>query len=147
MKVSDILEAKGSMEVFSTTPDATLADLVKLACEKKIGALLVLDEKGKLAGIITERDILYQCNAKVDFDKTTVGAVMSTAIVAAGPDDDINLAMDMMIKRKIRHLPVMDENAIHGIITIRDLIFAMRKADETDVQYLLDYIRGNIKVP
>lgn len=146
MKVSDILKAKGSAQVHTITPNRTLAEAIALACENRIGALLVADEKGEPVGILTERDILYECNARTDFSKKLVSETMTKTIVSAKPTDDLNLAMDMMINQEIRHLPVMDDDGLHGIITIRDMIYAMRKADEADVQYLVDYIKGNIRV-
>ncbi|MBN1670791.1 MAG: CBS domain-containing protein [Kiritimatiellae bacterium] len=147
MKVSDVLAIKGSVEVYRISKDSPLAEAVKLACDKGIGALLVEDADGQVVGIITERDVLHHVNNKTDFENAKVSDVMTRDLVTVRPDDDIHLAMDMMIMQKFRHLPILDGNTIHGIITIRDIIQAMRKADETDVRYLVEYIRGNIKIP
>ena len=146
VKVADILKAKGFTTVYTVGPRQTLIDAVALACEKRVGALLVVDDDAKPVGIVTERDILYECNARADLTQKTVAETMTQNVISAKPSDDINLAMDIMINQEIRHLPVVDDDNIVGIITIRDLIYAMRKADSADVQYLVEYIKGNIRI-
>ncbi|MBN1672330.1 MAG: CBS domain-containing protein [Kiritimatiellae bacterium] len=147
MKIRHVLEVKGGFDVFTIPPETTLREAVRIACEKNIGALVVADADGKLKGILSERDVMRQCNAGTDFDKTPVSAVMATNLITSTLDDDIHLAMDMMNQKKIRHLPVLEGDKIRGIITIRDLILAIRKADEVESKMILAYIRGDLKLP
>lgn len=145
MDVQKILDTKTHSSSLFTIPDeTTLADFVRQVCEKKIGALLVTDKSGKPAGIVSERDVLFQCNAGVDFQKTKVGQVMTRDLIVVKPSDDINTVMDLMITRKIRHLPVVENDKVLGIITIRDLIHAMRKADQEEIHRLVEYLQSNL---
>jgi CBS domain-containing protein len=121
-----------------------LSEFTRQACEKNIGALLVTDNNGKLAGIVSERDILHQCNAGVDFSKTTVDKIMTRSLITVKPTDDINFVMDLMITKRIRHLPVVLDDKIQGVITIRDLIHAMRKADKEEIHRLVEYLQSNL---
>lgn len=145
MDVQKILDTKGGVgKIFTISQETTLEEFVAQACEKRIGALLVTDSEGMPVGIVSERDILFQCHARVDFSKTTVGMIMQKNLVVVKPADDINIAMDLMISRRIRHLPVVSDNKVLGIITIRDLIHAMRKADQEEIHRLVEYLQGNL---
>ena len=146
MDAQKILDAKGQAQanIFSVPASTTLSEFVKLACERNVGALLVTDKYGKPAGIVSERDILRQCNAGADFKKTSVGQIMSRELATVSPNDDMNAVMDLMIKRKVRHLPVVLDNKILGIITVRDLIQAMRKTDEEEMRKLVEYLQSTL---
>ncbi|MDD4872954.1 MAG: CBS domain-containing protein [Kiritimatiellae bacterium] len=145
MDVQKILDAKKQSGIMYSIPNTTtLSEFVRQACEKNVGALLITDNKGKLSGILSERDILHQCNAGVDFKTTTVAEIMTKSLIVVKPTDDINTVMDLMIAKKIRHLPVVSENKILGIITIRDLIHAMRKADKEEINRLVEYLQSNL---
>jgi len=144
MKIQNIIDRKGCSKVFSIPSDATLTDFVQEACERRVGALLVTDEQGKVAGIISERDVIRQCHEKVDFDTTLVSEVMTRDLVTGSPDDDMHLAMDTMVQKSIRHLPILAGDDIRGLITVRDLISAMRKSDEDDTLLLVEYLQSNL---
>ena len=145
MKIQNVIDAKGDSRIFSILTTYTLTDFVKEACERKVGALLVTDDHGKMAGIISERDVIRQCYAKVDFDTTLVSEVMTKDLITASPDDDIHLAMDIMVQKRIRHLPILDGDVIKGLITVRDLISAMRKADEDEKRLLVEYLQSSLE--
>jgi CBS domain-containing protein len=145
MHIDKVLDTKGSTTVLTIPAKATLKEFVKLACERNIGALLAVDEKGKGVGIISERDILRQVNAGADFAKKTVAEVMTRDIASVSPKDDINTAMDLMVTKGIRHLPVLSDGKVQGLITVRDIMRAMRKADEEDVRYLIEYLQESMK--
>lgn len=145
MDVQKILDAKRQAAAIFTVPlGTTLSEFVRQACEKEIGALLVVDEAGKPVGIVSERDILRQCNEHADFNKVTVDQVMTKNLAMVTPSDDINMVMDLMIARKVRHLPVVSNNNVHGIITIRDVIMAMRKSDKEEISRLVEYLQENL---
>ncbi len=145
MNIRKVLEAKGSAAFLTIPGNATLAEFVKQACERNIGAMAVIDKSSRLVGILSERDVLHQCNRRADFNKVTVAEVMTKNVVSVGPDDDINMAMDLMIAKRIRHLPVISGAKIEGIITIRDLIHAMRKADQDELRCFVDYLQTQVE--
>jgi CBS domain-containing protein len=142
MKVKDILKEKGS-EVATIGADATICDAVSTLVEKNIGSLLVLDEKGGIAGIITERDILKQCDKCLDkFSEMQVGEVMTKKLIVASPDDNLDYVENIMIKNRLRHLPIISGQKLEGIISIGDLIYVLRGECKVENRYLKDYISG-----
>lgn len=141
--IKQILDVKGYSDVFTIKASSPLSEFVRIACEKKIGALVVAGDDGKLAGIITERDVLYQCNKKVDFTKVKIGDVMTKNIVTIDINDGIQSAMDLMFAKSIRHLPVMDGPKIMGMITVRDVIRAIRKGDEDEMKHFMAYLQSS----
>ncbi len=145
MKIQNVLDAKGDSRIFSIPTTYTLTDFVKEACERKVGALLVTDAQGKMAGIISERDVIRQCYAKADFDTMLVSDVMTKDLITASPDHDIHDAMDILVQKKIRHLPILEGDEIKGLITVRDLISAMRKSDKDETHLLVEYLQSSLE--
>ena len=142
MKVKDILKDKGT-EVATIGAEKTIYDAVKTLVEKNIGSLLVLDEKGAIAGIITERDILKQCNQCLEsFSETKVGDVMTKNLIVASPDDDLDYVENIMTQNRVRHLPVIANQKLEGIISIGDLVNVLRGECKVENRYLKDYISG-----
>ncbi|MBL7115687.1 MAG: CBS domain-containing protein [Kiritimatiellae bacterium] len=145
MKVQQILSTKGSMDVFAIAADATITALVRQLCDKHCGALLITDEAGQIAGIVSERDVIQQLAAGTDLDRVSVGEIMTREPVSISPEEDIHAAMDLMVKRRIRHLPVVSASGPCGLVTVRDLIHAMREADHSDVAKLVDYLQSELE--
>jgi CBS domain-containing protein len=145
MKIQNVVDAKGDSRVFSIPNTFTLTEFVKEVCERKVGALLVTDEQGKMAGILSERDVIRQCYAGADFDAVRVDDVMTKDLITVSPSHDIHDAMDVMVQKRIRHLPVLDGDEIRGLITVRDLISAMRKADEDENRLLVEYLQRGVE--
>jgi len=145
MKIQNVLDAKGDSRIFSIPTTYTLTDFVNEACERKVGALLVTDEHGKMAGIISERDVIRQCYAKADFDTMLVSEVMTKDLITASPDHDIHDAMDILVQKKIRHLPILEGDEIKGLITVRDLISAIRKSDKDETHLLVEYLQSSLE--
>lgn len=143
--IKQILDVKGYSNVWTIKASSPLSEFVRIACEKKIGALVVTDGANELAGIVTERDVLYQCDKKTDFAQVLIGDVMTRNIVTIDINTGIQTAMDIMFSKNIRHLPVMDGTKIMGMITIRDLIRAIRKVDEDERQYFMAYLQNSVK--
>ena len=140
MKVQQILDTKGSEAVFAIPAEATITELVQQLDEKRCGALLITGSDGQLDGIVSERDVSRQRAAGADLDTVTVQPIMTRELVSVSPDEDINDARDLMVARKIRHLPVVSDDRACGLVTVRDLIHAMREADHNDVASLLEYL-------
>ena len=116
---------------------------MKTAVEKNIGSLLVLDEKGAIAGIITERDILKECARRFQLLKETkVKDVMTKNLIVASPDDDLDYVESIMTQNRVRHLPVISNQQLQGIISIGDLVNVLRGECKVDNRYLKAYISG-----
>src|SRR5210317_27340 len=118
--VEQLLQSKGS-KVYSIGPDATVYDALKVFSEAKIGALPVLED-GKLVGIFSERDyarkIILEGKASKD---TPVREVMTTEVIHARPDEKVRKCLSLMTKHHFRHLPVLDEERLVGILSIEDV--------------------------
>jgi CBS domain-containing protein len=142
MKVRDILKDKGA-EVSTIEADQTVRDAVRKLVEKNIGSLLVLSQKGDIAGIITERDVLKQCDKRLDsIEELKVKDVMSKDLIVASPDDDLDYVENIMTQNRIRHLPIIRGKKLEGIISIGDLINVLRGECTVENRYLKDYISG-----
>ncbi|KPL01281.1 MAG: hypothetical protein AMJ91_00550 [candidate division Zixibacteria bacterium SM23_73_3] len=143
MKVKDILQDKGS-EVATIGAEKTIYGAVKTLVEKNIGSLLVLDEKGAIAGIITERDILKECERRFELLKETkVKDVMTKNLIIASPDDDLDYVENIMTQNRIRHLPIISNQKVEGIISIGDLVNVLRGECKVENRYLKAYISGD----
>lgn len=142
MKVKDIVRDKGA-EVATIGVENTIYDAVKKLVDKNIGSLLVVDEKGAIAGIITERDILKECDQRFQsLDKTKVKDVMTKKLIVASPDDDVDYVENIMTENRIRHLPIVSGEKLEGIISIGDLVNVQRAQCKVENRYLKAYISG-----
>jgi CBS domain-containing protein len=147
MQLQEILRNKGS-DVRTIGPDATLDDVVQELVRCNIGSLVVCetdsdDAEPRVLGIITERDILRaQAAHRAPLDELLVSNNMSTDLITAGPHDGIDYAMGMMTKKRIRHLPVVVEGRLRGMISIGDVVKAHHDALEMENHYMRSYIQG-----
>jgi len=144
LNIRKILEYKKNQGVFMLPSTTTMRKLVKEACERGMGAVLLSDEDGKCIGIVTERDIMRFAGSDRDFDSVTAKEVMGSNLVMVGLDDDINHAMDIMINRNIRHLPVISDKGLEGLVTIRDLIQAIRQSDQQEIEEFVRYLQSSV---
>jgi IMP dehydrogenase len=139
--VKDII---GNVEkvIISLDRDKTVADAVSILVENEIGALVVIDRDGKPVGMFTERDVLKCWTRKGErhFKDIKVSEVMSTNLIIVEADDDLCYVTTIMIKNRIRHLPILEKNKLVAMLSIRDVV----KAQVTDLRaenhYLKDYI-------
>ncbi len=141
MRVYDILREKGNT-MHTIPPKAQLIEAINLLNGKNIGSLLVLEEN-QLVGIITERDILH-ASAKHgnDFHQFAVSDVMSKDLITCEREADLVDIMGLMTDKRIRHLPVVENEELLGIISIGDVVKARLKETERDARYMKDYIQG-----
>ena len=145
MKIRDILQKKGNA-IYTVAPELMLSQAIALLCEKRIGAVLVVDSQNKPAGILSERDILRQCNLRTNLDTTPVSAAMSSNLVIGLLDDSIERIMNVLTEKHIRHLPILSEgNKIEGMVSIGDVVSALRDEREDEILYLRDYMGGNYR--
>jgi len=139
MKVSDILKAKGS-NVYSITSELTVLEALKVMGEKNIGALLVIENE-KLLGIISERDYARKIVLKgKSSSDTLVKEIMTENVIVVSPDDNIEKCMELMSGKKIRHLPVLIDNKVNGVISITDVVTAIIEAQKETISHLQNYI-------
>ena len=142
MLIAQILAGKGR-DVVSTQPDATVAEVASLLKARRIGAVVVTDAEGALCGIISERDLargLADHGAKL-LDMR-VSQLMTADVVTCGPDDGIAQLMQTMTERRFRHLPVIEDGRMIGIISIGDVVKHRLQELETETNLLHDYIAG-----
>lgn len=138
-RVARLLDEKGR-EVFSIAPDTSVWDAASAMDERHIGALIVLKE-GRVAGVFSERDLLSRVVLKgLDPRSTSVSAVMSTDLVYVTPQTLIHEAMAVMTEHRCRHLPVMDEERLAGLISIGDCTRWVSRDQHVIIQHLTDYI-------
>src|SRR5262245_17880605 len=140
MKVCDILQTKGTA-VITIQPEATLRDALRTLVSSHVGALVVINTRGKVLGIITERDLLRLCATRSDeIDSTLVADSMTTNLIIGVSEDEIGYVMGIMTNNRIRHLPIMEGDRLQGIISIGDLVKAQLEETEFENRYLKDYI-------
>jgi IMP dehydrogenase len=140
--VSDILEGKGR-QVLAIEGAATVYDAIVKMVEGNVGALLV-NEDGRLAGIVTERDYLRRVTLEGRDERTTpVREIMTSELVYVGPDASIDECMAVMTERRIRHLPVLtDDREVLGIVSIGDVVKFQSKEQSVQIRFLTEYISG-----
>ena len=145
MNLEEILKSKGAT-VFTIAPDATLEQAVSRLVDHNIGSLVVcsrdVEQGERPIGIITERDILHACSARSGHNLATtrVEVVMSTDLSMASPSDLVEDVMGLMTKRRIRHLPVMTEGRLVGLVSIGDIVKAQLDHLAMENQFMKDYI-------
>jgi CBS domain-containing protein len=142
--VKEILTRKGS-QVFTVSPGATVMEAACLMNEHKIGALVVIDQ-GAVVGMFTERDVLRRVvGERRDPDRTRVADVMTTEIVCCTPETSIEEARVAMKERRVRHLPLVDEQRqLHGLISIGDLNAHEAFSHEQTIYQLQEYLYGRV---
>jgi CBS domain-containing protein len=138
-KVSDILGDKGP-NVLSIEADASVFEAVQEMVEANVGSLLVTDG-GDIVGIVTERDYLRRVTLEGRTDReTAVGEIMTAPLVVVTPETDIDECMAIMTDRRIRHLPVVRDGDVIGVVSIGDVVKFKSRQQSFEIQYLTDYI-------
>ncbi len=141
MHLSAILQVKGST-VFTIQPTASLADAAKTMVEDKCGSLVVCEGE-QVVGIVTERDILRGCASQNEsLDLIHVAKYMTREVIVGAPNDRISDIMGLMTNERIRHLPVLDNGKLAGIISIGDVVKAQHDQLSVENLYLKQYIQS-----
>jgi len=137
--VRHLLESKAP-EVFAIGPDAPVIDAIRLMAEKRIGAVVVM-QGGRLAGILSERDYARKIVLQGRSSSTTpVRDIMTADVVTVGLQDNIERCMQIVTERRIRHLPVVDGDAVLGVVSIGDLVKAVIEDQQLQLDQLQRYI-------
>ncbi len=140
-KVKDILEVKGR-NVWSIEPGASVYDAMKLMADKGVGALMVM-EGAKVAGVISERDYARKVILEGRSSRTTqVREIMTGHVLYAEPEQNIEECMALMTGKHIRHLPVMEEGRLVGVISIGDLVKSIITEQKFIIEQLERFISG-----
>lgn len=140
MKVKDILAAKGA-DVVTVNEEATAYEALATIIENKVGSLLVLDSKGAIVGIVTPLDLLKQSYTACEkIHETKVKAIMTRELIIAEPEDDLNYIQVIITENRIRHLPIIENNKLAGIVSIGDIVKTQLKEMDVENRYLREYI-------
>jgi len=139
--VQHLLDGKGR-DIISINPEASVLDAIILMAERTVGSLLVM--KGdELLGIVTERDYARKVIIKGRASESTeVGEIMTADVYTTSSQETVNHCMTLMSQRKIRHLPVVDDGAVSGMISIGDLVQAIIADQQEEIEHLEHYISG-----
>ena len=140
--IAQLLNTKGN-QIWSVEPKATIFEALEIMSEKEIGALLVMED-GKLTGIFSERDYARKVILKGKSSKETlVGELMTKKVFYVDPQKTINDCMAMMTAKRIRHVPVIEDNQVMGIVTIGDVVNQIISEQEVTINHLENYITGS----
>jgi len=140
MRVSRILATKGS-DVATIAPDATVSELVEQLAALGIGALVVSSDGRSIDGIVSERDVVrHLAGEGADLGSRPVSSIMSRDVLTCGPDEDVDRLMATMTEHRVRHVPVLDNGQLCGIVSIGDVVKSRIDELERHRRELEDYI-------
>lgn len=141
MLVHQILRSKGNVEVLTIRPDATVADAARILSERRVGCLVVTSDGTRPEGIISERDIVREMGARgVGCFEETVAEMMTEEVQTCGPTDEATDVVTRMTEGRFRHLPVMEDGRLVGLISIGDVV----KARLSELSMERDALEGMI---
>src|SRR5438876_4304358 len=140
-QVAEILGDKGR-DVLKIDADASVLDAVRQMVEANIGSLLVTDG-GEIAGIVTERDYLRRVTLEGRTEDSPVREIMTSPLIVVTPETPIDECMALMTDRRIRHVPVVEDGDVVGIVSIGDVVKFKSKQQSFEIQFLHDYITAS----
>jgi CBS domain-containing protein len=143
MRVRDLLQAK-QRAVISTVPAIPVTKAMALMIDHQISCLPVLDEDGKLLGIISDKDIFRQLHKdRANIDLVTVGELMTTEVIVGVEEDEVSYMAGIMTKNRIRHIPILKGDRVVGLVSVGDIVKTQMSNIEIENRYLWQYINGN----
>lgn len=122
MKINDVIHAKSTQSVVTITPDATVRELVALLAEHNVGALVVSDDGERVTGIVSERDVVRRLHADDAVLDAPVSQIMTAEVRTCAAEDGLTDLMQTMTEHRIRHVPVVADGKLTGIISIGDVV-------------------------
>ncbi|MFT7471449.1 MAG: CBS domain-containing protein [Kiritimatiellia bacterium] len=139
--LQQILKQKENDDIWSVPPTNTVFEAIQVMADKRAGALLVMDGD-KLEGIISERDYAREVILKGrSSKKTLVGEIMSSNVITVAPTDSVQNALEVMTEHHIRHLPIIDNTTVVGVVSLGDLVKDVISVQKTTIEQLESYIR------
>jgi len=138
MKIRDLLKTKDLKYRIPVTarPNETISAAIQKLVEYDRGSLPVCNDKGELVGIITERDIVRKCLTRSEpFAKIEIQDVMTKEVAIGHPEDDLDYAISVMKQKRIRHLPIVDNQEVVGMISMRDLLGVQLEDAKAEIRY------------
>lgn len=139
--VKHLLDSKGR-HIISVAPGTSVFEAIKIMADKTIGSLLVMEDED-VCGIITERDYARKVIIKGrSSESTMVSEIMSTDVLTTSSSQTVKSCMELMTEKRIRHLPVVEDNRVIGMISIGDLVEAIISDQQEEIQQLEHYISG-----
>ena len=122
MKINDVIHAKSQQTVVTISPDATVRELISLLAEHNVGALVVSDDGERVSGIVSERDVVRRLHADEGVLESRVREIMTADVRTCAGDDGLTDLMQTMTEHRIRHVPVVSDGRLTGIISIGDVV-------------------------
>lgn len=142
LTVRDLLRSKGEGGIWAVSPETSTIDALRFMSARNIGALMVIED-GILAGIISERDFVYRIAQTRSIDlETPIREYMTSKVITVTPSDTIEECMQIMVNRRIRHLPVLDAGELVGLVSIGDLVKGIISEQSDTIYNLENYITG-----
>ncbi|MFO7664234.1 MAG: CBS domain-containing protein [Chloroflexota bacterium] len=135
MKVRNILATQKG-RIISIRPDDPVRRAVALLAEHRIGALVVLDEGQRLVGIVSERDVIWSLTKDEQLLGRPISDIMTRQVIVGMPQDDVIAVAHTMLERRFRHLPIMEDDQLVGIISIGDVLKTQRDAYQGEIETL-----------
>lgn len=140
MNIAQILKAKGRA-VATARPDATLSDIIDKLAQKKIGAIVIVGDSGEVVGIVSERDLIRQLAERgAAALKEPVSKTMTSAVVSCQETSTLDEMMEMMTQGRFRHVPVIEDGSLVGIVSIGDIVKWRIEETEREVEAMRGYI-------
>ena len=122
MKINDVIKGKSSRDVITISPDATVRDLLALLAEHNIGAVIVSGDGDAVDGIVSERDVVRKLNGNDAVLDAPVQQIMTAVVQTCEPGHDVDELMAQMTEHRIRHVPVIDDGDLVGVVSIGDVV-------------------------
>ena len=122
MRIRDVVAAKPEKKVVTVSPDATVRELLGLLAEHNVGALVVSGDGETVDGIVSERDVVRRLHSNAELLNATVGSIMTGDVYTCAPEDQLDDRMSLMTERRIRHVPVCQDDRLVGIVSIGDVV-------------------------
>lgn len=139
--IKQLLETKGH-DIYSVSSETPVYDTIELMADKGVGALLVIDA-GELAGVVSERDYARKVILKGRSSRETLTReIMTAEVITARPDHTVDECLALMTEHKIRHLPVLDQGQLTGVLSIGDLVKSVIEDQRQQIQSLEQYIHS-----
>jgi CBS domain-containing protein len=142
MRVHDVLASKGSTEVFTIAPTVTVRELLDVLADRDIGALVVSDDGAQMLGIVSERDVVRKLRDVENARDALVADIMTTDVRVCSPDDPFTELLAIMTQHRVRHVPVLDDGALVGVLSIGDAVKHRMEQLEFERDQLTSYVAG-----